>query len=37
MSVNNLKQYLIDNPEEIIRVLELTDFYSISFLIIKDK
>lgn len=31
MSVENLKDYLIENPEEIIKVLELTDFHSISF------
>lgn len=31
MSVENLKNYLIENPEEIIKVLELTDFHSISF------
>lgn len=31
MSVENLRDYLIENPEEIIKVLELTDFHSISF------
>lgn len=30
MSVEILKNYLINNPEEIIRILELTDFHSIS-------
>ena len=31
MSVETLKNYLIDNPDEIIKILELTDFHSISF------
>ena len=31
MSVENLEQYLIENPDEIIKVLEMTDFHSISF------
>lgn len=31
MSVDALRKYLIENPEEIIKVLELTDFHSISF------
>lgn len=31
MSVEILKNYLIANPEEIVRILELTDFYTISF------
>lgn len=31
MSVEILKNYLSKNPDEIIRILELTDFHSISF------
>lgn len=31
MSVEKLKKYLSDNPEEIVKILEFTDFYSISF------
>lgn len=31
MSVDFLKKYLCDNPDEIIKVLQLTDFHSVSF------
>lgn len=31
MSVEILKNYLSENPDEIIKILELTDFHSISF------
>lgn len=31
VSAEKLKEYLIENPEEIIKILEQTDFYSISF------
>lgn len=31
MSVEVLKEYLIQNPNDIIKILELTDFHSISF------
>lgn len=30
-SVDGLKEYLITNPEDIVKILELTDFYNISF------
>ena len=31
MSVEVLKEYLKENPDDIIKILELTDFHSISF------
>ena len=31
MSVEKLEQYLIENPDEIVKILEMTDFHSISF------
>ena len=31
MSVEILKNYLITNPDEIVKILELTDFHNISF------
>lgn len=31
MSINQLTNYLCENPQEIIKILELTDFYNISF------
>ena len=31
MSVEILKNYLITNPDEIVKILELTDFHTISF------
>lgn len=31
MSVENIKKYLINNPNDIIKVLKATDFYNISF------
>ena len=31
MSAEKLREYLIQNPEEIVKILEVTDFHSISF------
>lgn len=31
ISADKLREYLIENPEDIIKILEQTDFYSISF------
>lgn len=37
MSVEKLEQYLIENPNEIVKLLEMTDFYSISFSDFKEE